>query len=416
MAFMQRLKKIESERAESTGIKNYAKILKWRLYHCYLEFRMFCIRRKKKIRLCFLVQELTQWKTESLYKAMLEHPRFEPVLAISPCLGYPGAEKELMKYCDSKGYEYVWLDPQKTIGEQLKIDVAIHEKPYPKEMHLAHQVDNNRKLPFILIPYYLSTITEQWVVNKRLNLMCWRQFIDNESCKEEWKKIHRLKGLNYKVTGLPMMDELLTPKELLKDVWPNKDGRKRIIYAPHHTIADMHVKGIGYATFLDYCDFMLEMRDKYRDKVYFVFKPHPSLRNKLLKYWGTEKTDAYYRMWEQEGNSHVETGEYLALFKYSDAMIHDCGSFTVEYMYMDNPVMYLVRDGHHTDNMIPYAREAFDLHYKGKSREDIENFIIDVINEKDPLKEKRTRFKEQNLLPPNGKSACENIIDSILGK
>ena len=97
-------------------------------------------------------------------------------------------------------------------------------------------------------------------------------------------------------------------------------------------------------------------------------------------------------------------------------MIHDCGSFTIEYMYMNNPVMYLVRDDSHIDNMIPYAREAFDLHYKGKTREDIESFILDVIDEKDPLKEKRARFKEQNLIPPNGKTACENIIDSILGK
>jgi hypothetical protein len=400
----------------SIGNNGIMKILKWRLFHCYLQLRVFFIRKKKKIRFCFLIQELTQWKTESLYQALVMHPRFEPLLAISPSLGYPGAEKELIKYCENKGYEYIWLDPKKTIGEQLKVDLVAHEKPYPKEIHFAHQVDNNRNIPVVFIPYYLSTITENWVVNKRLNLMCWRQFVDNESCKKSWEKVHKLKGLTYRVTGLPVMDDLLTPKDKLNDVWPNKDGRKRIIYAPHHTIADMHVKGIGYSTFLDYCDFMLEMREKYKEKVYFVFKPHPSLRNKLLEYWGEEKTDDYYKKWEQAGNSHVELGEYLSLFKYSDAMIHDCGSFTVEYMYMDNPVMYLVRDYSHIDNMIPYAREAFDLHYKGKTGEDIERFILDVIDEKDPLKEKRARFKEQNLLPPNGKTACENIIDSILGK
>ena len=396
----------------SSGLK----ILKWRAYHLWLSMLVWQIRRKKTIRFGFLVQELTQWKTELLYQKMLEHPRFDPILCISPSLGYPGAEKELIKYCESKGYDYIWLDPQRTISEQLKVDLVAHEKPYPTEIHFAHQVDNNRNIPVVFIPYYLSTITENWVVNKRLNLMCWRQFVDNESCKKSWEKVHKLKGLTYRVTGLPVMDDLLTPKDKLKDVWPNKDGRKRIIYAPHHTIADMHVKGIGYSTFLDYCDVMLEMREKYKEKVYFVFKPHPSLRNRLLEYWGVEKTDAYYQKWEQAGNSHVELGEYLALFKYSDAMIHDCGSFTVEYMYMDNPVMYLVRDNSHIDNMIPYAREAFDLHYKGKTREDIESFILDVIDEKDPLKEKRARFKEQNLIPPNGKTACENIIDSILGK
>ena len=82
---------------------------------------------------------------------------------------------------------------------------------------------------------------------------------------------------------------------------------------------------------------------------------------------------------------------------------------------MDNPVMYLVKDDGHTENMIPYAKEAFDLHYKGKSIDDIERFIQDVIAGVDPLKEKRAAFKRQHLLPPNGRSACENIIYSILG-
>ena len=83
---------------------------------------------------------------------------------------------------------------------------------------------------------------------------------------------------------------------------------------------------------------------------------------------------------------------------------------------MDNPVMYLVRDENHTVNMIPYAKEAFNLHYKGTSVADIEQFILNVINEIDPLKEKRKEFKQQHLMPPNGRSACENIIDSILGE
>ena len=391
-------------------------LLKWRLYHLWLDVLVWRLRRKKVIRFGFLIQELTQWKTELLYKMMLEHPRFEPVLCISPSLGYPGAEKVLIDYCNGKDYKYCLLDSDSTITKQVKVDMVTPQKPYYNEIAFAHQPDRNKDLPYVVIPYFLSTITVSWSVNQRLSLLCWRQFVDNESCKETWSKMHALGGLTYDVTGLPVMDELLTPKERLKDVWPNYDGRKRIIYAPHHTIADMHWEGIGYSTFLENCDFMLEMRDKYKDKAYFVFKPHPSLRNKLLRCWGEEKTDSYYEMWEQEGNSHIELGKYLALFKYSDALIHDCSSFTIEYMYMDNPVMYLLRDEHHGDNMLPYAKEAFDLHYKGRTHEDIEQFIVNVIEGNDSLKEKRARFKEKHLLPPNGKTACENIIDSILWK
>lgn len=391
-------------------------LIKWFVFHGYLDGKVRLIRRKDQIRFGFLIQELSQWKTESLYKAMLAHPRFEPFLCISPSMGYPGAENQLMDYCRDKGYAYVWLDPGKTITEQLDLDIVTPEKLYPTEIHPLHQLDHNKTLPYVIIPYYLSTIIEEWVVNKRANLLSWRQFVDNESCFKAWSKIHRLKGKNYVVTGLPVMDELLTPKEELKDVWPLRDGRKRIIYAPHHTIADLHVKGIGYATFLDYCEFMLEMRDKYKDQVYFAFKPHSSLRNKLYQYWGEEKTKAYYSRWELAGVSHLEEGKYLSLFKHSDAMIHDCGSFTVEYFYTGNPVLYLVRDTNHTENMIPYAKEAFDLHYKAFSKEDIEQFILDVIAGKDSRSEARKDFLNKNLLPPHGKTACENIIHAILGQ
>lgn len=396
--------------------KNATQVFKWRAFHAWLALRAWQVRKKGKIRFGFLIQELTQWKTESLYREMLAHPRFDPVLCISPSRGYPGAETELMDYCRKKGYEYTLLDPAKTIVEQVDVDIVVPEKPYLSEIHRKHQIDQNTRILYVVIPYYLSTITEDWLVNQRHNLLCWRQFVDNESCRETWAKVQRLKGMNYVVTGLPVMDDLLTPKEELPDVWPVADERKRIIYAPHHTVSDLHMEGIGYSTFLEYCDEMLALRDRYAEKAYFVFKPHPSLRNSLLRLWGEEKTEAYYQRWEKPGYSHVEQGNYLALFKHSDALIHDCGSFTVEYLYMDRPVMYLVRDESHTANMIPYAREAFDLHYKGRGKDDIERFIQNVIAGNDPLKESRAAFKERYLLPPGGRTACQNIIYSILGK
>ena len=396
--------------------KNAIQVIKWRGFHAWLALKAWLVRRKDRIRFGFLIQELTQWKTESLYREMLKHPRFDPILCISPSRGYPGAENELMDYCRKKGYEFTLLDPAKTIEEQMDVDIVVPEKPYLSEIHGKHQIDMNRHILYVVIPYYLSTITEDWLVNQRHNLLCWRQFVDNNSCRETWAKVHRLKGMNYVVTGLPVMDDLLTPKEDLPDVWPVDDGRKRIIYSPHHTVSDLHMEGIGYSTFLAYCEEMLALRDRYAEKVYFVFKPHPSLRNSLKRLWGEEKTDAYYQRWEKPGYSHVEQGGYLALFKHSDALIHDCGSFTVEYMYMDRPVMYLVRDESHAANMIPYAKEAFDLHYKGKCKEDIEHFILDVIAGNDLLKEKRAAFKQRFLLPPGGRTACENIIRSILGE
>ena len=130
----------------------------------------------------------------------------------------------------------------------------------------------------------------------------------------------------------------------------------------------------------------------------------------------TERTEAYYKKWDNPGVSHLELGEYIGLFKHSDAMIHDCGSFTIEYMYSGNPVMYLVKKTRRTDNMTQYAKQAYDLHYKGKKHEDIEQFIQDVISGNDPLKEARLQYVASELTPPHGKTACQNIINAILGE
>lgn len=404
------------------SIKNSAKkriqVFLWRLYHLWLDMKMDRIRRKEQIRFLFLVQELSQWKTEALYRAMLVHPRFEPILGIAPCLEYPGAERKVIDYCKTKGYSYLILDPEKRISEQLDVDILMHQKPYSKDICFAHRIHKNLAIPTVSIPYYLSTITESWLVNERVCLLAWRQFIDNEECRKEWEKVQRLKGINYAVTGLPIMDDLLTLKANLTDTWPILDQRKRIIYAPHHTVGDYSLKGISYSTLLENGEFMLNMRDKYQDQAYFVFKPHPLLFQKLSeRYWGEERTKAYYDAWEKPGYSHIEENDnYLPLFKYSNALIHDCGSFTIEYLYTGNPVMYLVKDQHHKDNLNRIASAAYDLHYKGNTHEDIEEFIKEVIAGIDPKANEREAFCKRALLPPNETSACNNIINAILGE
>ena len=41
------------------------------------------VRSKSKIKVLFILSDLSLWKTESLYRAMLEHDRFEPVIGLT---------------------------------------------------------------------------------------------------------------------------------------------------------------------------------------------------------------------------------------------------------------------------------------------------------------------------------------------
>lgn len=66
------------------------------------------------------------------------------------------------------------------------------------------------------------------------------------------------------------------------------------------------------------------------------------------------------------------------------------------------------------DNMNDMGKEAFESHYHGLSKEDIERFITEVvIDGNDQMREKRKAFFDANLLPSNGCSVAENIINEI---
>ncbi len=398
------------------GVTHAAYNLVLHAYSIYVRCRVAKIRKKKKIRFLFVLQDLSQWKSENLYLFMLQHERFDPVLGITNNLEIPGAEKAVVTYCKEKHYEYIMLDAQKTLKEQVHPDVVTFQKPYASMIPPAFLLRKNPTIPFVCIPYGMSSIVESWQINKPMHLFCWMRFFENQSSADEHAPFHLLHGRNYVVTGLPFMDDLTRPRDTFPSPWPSDCRKKHIIYAPHHSLPGMSKEGIGYATFLDNGQFMAEMRDKYKDEVYFVFKPHPLLRQKLTACWGKERVDAYYADWQNKENSHLEQGAYLGLFKHSDALIHDCGSFTVEYFYTGNPAMYLLRDEHHADNMSSYAKEAFNMHEKAYTHEDIERFIQQVIHGEDPKKEARDSYVSQQLMPPHGKKACENIVNAILGE
>jgi CDP-glycerol glycerophosphotransferase (TagB/SpsB family) len=161
---------------------------------------------------------------------------------------------------------------------------------------------------------------------------------------------------------------------------------------------------------------MFNIANEYEGKIQIAFKPHPMLKNKLYDQtcWGKEKTDQYYDSWENLPNGQLVLGDYMDLFLNSDAMIHDSGSFLIEYIYTGKPVLHTNRDEHITDRMNDFGILAFNLHYHAKKEEDIRAFIEDVLKGKDEKRQEREAFLASALSPPNHKSASENIYDEIV--
>ena len=373
------------------------------------------IRKKDKIKVLFVLTELGPWKTEILYLAMLQHPRFEPVLGVTTSPEDASFRKPLEDYLNIKKYEWKSIYGR-TISEDIKPDIIFYQKPYYSAYNEDIRYDRHWNALFCYVYYAFNSVELDFATNVGLYNFAWQIYYENEMSAQCRRPLMKNKGKNIVVTGMPIQDMLLKPKSDFDDPWKQLGQLKRIIYAPHHTIGDIHFDGIEFSTFLSNADAMLEFAMKYKNKVQWAFKPHPLLYKNLVTVWGEERTNHYYQQWASLPNTQLELGRYEALFKYSDAMIHDCASFTIEYHYTLNPVLYLIKDEHHAYCLNTFATKAFDLHYKASNKIEIEKFIQNVIEDKDPMRMKREQFYNECLLPPNGKTSCQNIINAILGE
>ncbi|WP_158278244.1 MULTISPECIES: CDP-glycerol glycerophosphotransferase family protein [unclassified Fibrobacter] len=384
------------------------------LYRPYVTYKAKKIRKKNKIRVLFILAELGSWKTEALFKAMLKHPRFEAILGVTTSQEVPGSKQPLIDYIKSKGYDYIDLDNGKNVIEQINPDIKFYYKPYSGSYPISIGFKKHLRSLTCHIHYAFNTGSDFWAFGHLVCKYSWFVFLENEAVYKTRLSVKKIYHGNVAITGYPMQDQLCASKTNYANPWKSCGEKKKIIYAPHHSFPGTNGIGIEYATFLVFGEFLLKMAEKYKDSVQWAFKPHPTLYPKLIKKWGKQKTDQYYKTWESLENTQIELGEYAGLFKHSDAMIHDCSSFTVEYMFSQNPVLFLQLDAKQTDRQGEFGHEAFLAHYLASSESAIESFIKNVIAETDPLREKRISYYNKYLLPPNNKSACDNIISKIL--
>lgn len=386
------------------------------MYRFYQEQRIRQIRRKPRIKVLFIVGEASTWKTESLYCRMLEHPRFEPILGVTATEWYPEVKKILVDYVERRGYEYIDLDKKGNSIKKIAPDIKFYYKPYESSYRHGLYYDYNLRSLVCAINYGFHLSAGSANFHHAINDYSWREFVENKAVVNAMEKGGKYTG-NKAITGLPLQDILSLPKTVYDDPWKKVGDKKKIIYAPHHSFKGCNGNFIEYATFLEFGEFMLEMAKKYADKVQWVFKPHPALISKLEKKWGKERAMAYYDEWKKMPYSQIELGAYNDIFAYSDAMIHDCSSFIVEYQYTHNPVLFLEEHTRRADEMFlnEFGYDAYKTHYHASTKEQIETFIRQVINGEDPKAKEREEFFETYLRIPNNKTASDNIIDVILG-
>lgn len=374
----------------------------------YLPIRVCKIRQKKIINVAFVISDLGKWKTELLFKAMQAHPRFSPEIYV---VSYSNENHHdiayLIDYLEKNNYPYHKKENTQVFKKQSRPDILFYQEPY------SGNILSNILSLFCFVPYAFHTTDAKWFIDTPMLNIAWQVYYENSLAAKYVSKVMKNGGRNCYVTGLPYSDLFSQPLFSYDSPWKKQDRKKKkIIWAPHHTINSDRF--VCHSTFLDYFDTMFFLANKYKDDIQMAFKPHPVLKSKLYRIWGIERTENYYSQWESGENTQLVLGNYVPLFLFSDAMIHDCGSFTVEYHYTKKPVMYLVNEKFREEGLNEFGRRAFELHYLGKNAKEIEDFITNVIEGKDDLKSAREAFYQECLLPPDGNNASENIINAIL--
>lgn len=383
------------------------------------------VRQKKSpLNVLFFVLDHNSWKYDSVYQKMILNENFSPLIVVCPMVNN-GKDYMLNRiragsqYFRQKGYNFVCAYDENTNiyidVREFEPDIIFYTNPYNALIDGRYCRDQFSDVLSGYINYFYVTSKDSWSCAEDFHKSLWRYYLEYPLLKKQIWKLSRPYKVNGKVVGYPLFDTF-RQYEVSENDWPvSGSGRKRIIWAPHHTISG-NTEIYAMSTFEKYYDFIWQMAEKYKQEIDIVFKPHPLLKPHLYdaEGWGKERTDAYYEKWANGENTAFVDGEYVGLFLASDAMIHDCNSFTVEYLAVNKPAMFL--DSGMTDDKINEAgKEARACYYKGYCEKDIEKFIKMIIEGgEDELKEKREAFYKNYILPPNGKLAAENIIDDLL--
>lgn len=381
------------------------------------------IRRLGKAKIVFLVSSLSMWRFQQLYDLLRKDPRFETIIATHP---FPGSAEVQNKDIESLLNHFTKLDisvlnlfgkdaPGKYLRESVNPDLIFFPQQYDNLFcnDLDHQFFSNKLIAYI--PYAMVIFREAWLDRNTLNEIAWRLFFPSESRKQQAVEVQFNGGKNIRVTGDPAVDLFSSPVD--NSEWKKQSlTKKRVIWAPHFSLQESDI--LHHNAFLWLYDAMLKIASKYKDSVQFSFKPHPRLLKSLYEMpgWGKEKAEEYYTTWEKGDNTQLDTGAYIDLFRQSDALIHNCGSFTAEYLFTGNPVLYTsAKIDSVYDSLNDFGKEALEAHYIADSVAGIIDFIENtVLGGEDPKKAERESFFLKYLCPPDGYSASENIYNEIL--
>lgn len=371
------------------------------------------IRKKKIIKVLFLVTENQKWNTTSLYESLEKDSRFHPLIGVSKIERSSIDEYEInLNFFKNKGFRVVPLyckDKEEGLSlSSFDTDIIFVQQPsvFIKKQRLYNIIFNGL---VCYIPYGLMVANNNDNhYNTVFNDILWKYFAPNEIIRELYLETNpRVKENNIFVSGHPKLDRF---SEIDTDAKILNQKKKIIVYAPHHAFENNSLK---YGTFPWNGRELLEFA-KSNQQYHFVFKPHPRLKHALVTngLMNNCEVQNYYEAWSNLPNGEVNnTGDYFDLFNRSSLLITDCGSFLAEYFLTGEPVILLKNPESQGYNR--FGDKIAENYYSAYEFSDVTKLIEQLlINDYDPKLSERNE-ETYKLIQPS-KNSAEAVLEHLL--
>ena len=381
--------------------------------------------RKQKLKVVFLSSENSKWAYQALYEELDKNPKFDVQVLVTvqnKLLGkkysfwdYRKLAERNYNFFKSRGInvDYAFDFENKKYKDlcEFNPDIIFYEQPW--ELAKIQSIKTTSKYALPMHCSYGSSITNsrnEYVLAFYRELFTY--FLDNKYIKKILLNFG-MQEKSLKVCGHIKLDAYLKPVDNSKIQWKTT-GKKRVIWAPHHSFYKSSILKLGtfdwnYKFFYNFA--------KNHPEIEFIFKPHPELKEHIVKNLMTiEEMNKYFKDWEELENAQVyEEGDYFDMFRTSDLMITDCNSFLYEYLPTGKPLIHLISKdsvGHNA-----FGEKICIGYYSAENLEDLNLQMESVLlKDEDPLAEIRRKIIKEDLIQPEGGVAkyIENYIVKIL--
>jgi hypothetical protein len=307
-------------------------------------------------RVLFLVQRPESWlNVHGVWRIMREDARFQPVVWIVAHSQDENERHRLRHQCREALAQHgvdlaqadLEVDPELRPGD---FSAVIFNAPYDRERPNAFHADKVADtVPLsIYIPYGLvmggGWKNQRYQYAQPTQMRAGLIAARSEFERDLYARFCPTGAAHVRLTGLPRLDELIDLGHFPVDPLLTEaiGGRFAILWNSHFSFGLAHARHANYSTFDSMARSVFEFARR-RPDLAVVWRPHPGLFRALVEEGVVplNHIDALRQAVLSSGVILDERPDHRHAFAASDMLMTDLGSFLVEYLVTEKPLVYL---------------------------------------------------------------------------